>query len=145
MKIRLTTKDDMNALGSIAEAAGLFPADMISDMPKDDDIWLTCEFDEQPTGFAFARLEYPTEDAWNMLAIGVDPAQQRSGTGKALVAQIEAELREKGGRILIVDTSGTDDFAPARKFYETLGYEAEARIRDYWADGDDKVIFRKVL
>ena len=46
---------------------------------------------------------------------------------------------------MIVDTSGTDDFAMTRKFYSQNGYEEEARIRDFWADGDDKVIFRKAL
>lgn len=57
----------------------------------------------------------------------------------------EAHLQSLGQRLLIVDTSGTDDFALTRQFYATSGYEEEARIRDFWGEGDDKVIFRKSL
>jgi len=44
-----------------------------------------------------------------------------------------------------VETSGTADFAATRRFYRQNGYEEEGRIRDFWAAGDDKVIFRKPL
>jgi ribosomal protein S18 acetylase RimI-like enzyme len=40
---------------------------------------------------------------------------------------------------------GLDDFKDTRNFYETRGYVREAIIRDYWADGDDKVIYWKSL
>ena len=46
---------------------------------------------------------------------------------------------------MIVDTSGTEAFAETRAFYRKNGYTEEARIRDYWADGDDKITFRKPL
>ena len=54
-------------------------------------------------------------------------------------------LQAKGARILIADTSGTEAFAPPRAFYAANGYAEEARIRDFWATGDDKVVFWKAL
>lgn len=57
----------------------------------------------------------------------------------------EQRLRSLGQRILLVDTSSTDAFTLTRKFYTRNGYEEEARIRDFWSAGDDKVIFRKSL
>jgi hypothetical protein len=51
----------------------------------------------------------------------------------------------RGGRMLIVETSGSPDFERTRKFYIQCGYEEEARIRDFYATDDDKVVFRKVL
>lgn len=47
--------------------------------------------------------------------------------------------------MLIVDTSGSPDFEAVRRFYTTCGYQAEGRIRDFYATGYDKVTFRKVL
>ena len=51
----------------------------------------------------------------------------------------------QGARLIVVDTSGIEDFAGTRAFYARSGYDEEARIRDFWATGDDKVIFRKAL
>jgi len=54
-------------------------------------------------------------------------------------------LRQRGHRILIADTSGSDGFKIARNFYHKNAFTQEARIRDFWADGDDKIIFWKKL
>ena len=85
------------------------------------------------------------DGTWNMLALAVRPDLQGQRLGAALVRAAEKHLQDKGQRILIVDTSGTDAFALTRNFYVQNGYEEEVRIRDFWADGDDKVIFRKAL
>lgn len=68
-----------------------------------------------------------------------------NGCGGAIAKHLEAELKERGQRILIADTSGTDEFAQTREFYRKNGYAEEARIRDFWAAGDDKVVFWKSL
>ena len=80
-----------------------------------------------------------------MRAIGVYADAHRTGTGRALVARLEADLRAAGQRLLVVDTSSTDGYAAARAFYRSLEYEEEGRVRDFWTDGDDKVVFRKRL
>ena len=80
-----------------------------------------------------------------MLAIAVLPSEQGSGHGGAIAGHLEALLKDRGERILIADTSGTDDFARTRAFYRKQGYAEEARIRDFWAEGDDKIVFWKSL
>ena len=80
-----------------------------------------------------------------MLAIAILPKRQGGGKGGAIVAALEAHLAESGNRVLIADTSGTDDFAQTREFYRKNGYVEEARIRDFWAEGDDKIVFWKAL
>lgn len=52
-------------------------------------------------------------------------------------------LKARGGRMLLVETLASFDLAQA--FYRKYGYEEKARIRDFYAAGDDKVAFRKVL
>ena len=45
----------------------------------------------------------------------------------------------------LIETSGVPDFAAQRAFYAGLGYHEEARIRDFYAAGDDKIVFWKRL
>lgn len=41
--------------------------------------------------------------------------------------------------------SGLDSFELTRSFYRKNGYDEEARIRDFYRAGDDKIVFRKAL
>jgi ribosomal protein S18 acetylase RimI-like enzyme len=75
----------------------------------------------------------------------VDPAAQRRGIGHALLARVEAEVQARGGRLLLVETSSTPAYTSARQLYETSGYRCEAIIHDFYAPGDDLVIFSKNL
>ncbi|WP_299829665.1 GNAT family N-acetyltransferase [uncultured Roseobacter sp.] len=152
MKIRPTKHDDIAALQEVLKGTQLFPSEMLPNMVRnflsDDessDIWLTCEIEGKPVGFCYAVPEELAEGAWNMLAIAVLPTEQGGGCGSAIAKHLEEELKARGQRILIADTSGADDFAPTRDFYRKNGYAEEARIRDFWAAGDDKIVFWKSL
>ncbi|MEM9527502.1 MAG: GNAT family N-acetyltransferase, partial [Bacteroidota bacterium] len=82
---------------------------------------------------------------WNLYLIAVHHNQRSKGIGAALMAQVEKSLTDQGARILIVETSGLEAFARTRKFYRELGYTEEARIREFYSAGDDKVVFWKKL
>jgi ribosomal protein S18 acetylase RimI-like enzyme len=109
------------------------------------DLWMSCEVNGTAVGFCYAVPEKLTDGTWNMLAIAVHPKCQGGGHGGALVRSLETALRARGQRILLADTSGSDEFTLARSFYRKNGYVEEARIRDFWARGDDKVVFWKRL
>ncbi len=152
MEIRPTQHEDIAALQRVLDETELFPSEMLPEMvggflsnDETPDIWLTCEADGNAVGFCFAVPEELAEGTWNMLAIAVLPSLQGNGCGGALVKQLETRLKDRGQRILIADTSGTDEFAQTRAFYGKNGYSEEARIRDFWGAGDDKVIFWKSL
>lgn len=152
MTIRLTKYEDLPGLREVLEGTGLFPAEMLADLAsgflagdESAGLWLSCESGGQAMGFCYAVPEALTDGTWNMLAIAVLPARQGEGCGCALVARLEAILRDQGQRVLIADTSGTEAFARTRAFYSANGYAEEARIRDFWAEGDDKVVFWKSL
>jgi len=152
MTIRKTQADDIPALQAVLDATELFPSEMLPEMIAPflqglgtPEVWLTSHGQEGAQGFCYAVPEQLAEGTWNMLAIAVAPDQQGQGHGKALVAALEALLRKQGARILIADTSGIKAFANTRAFYEHADYTAEARIRDFWGPGDDKVIYWKAL
>lgn len=152
METRRTKSEDIPALKLVLDGTELFPSDMLSEMVSgflsdedSEDVWLTCESDSTAIGFCYAAPEQLTEGTWNMLAIAVLPSNQGDGAGSAIVRGLESSLREKGGRVLIAETSGSDAFAQTREFYRKNGYVEEARIRDFWARGDDKIVFWKAL
>ena len=151
MTIRTLHGDDLPHLARALDTIDLFPSDLLPDLAapflsgEGDDIWLTAEFDGSPVGLLYAVPEEAADRAWNMRAIGVHADRHGRGLGRALADRLEAILRERAQRVLIVDTSGTDGYAGSRAFYRRLGYEEEARVRDFWAEGDDKIVFRKVL
>lgn len=153
MKIRPTKPGDIPALKLVLDETELFPSDLLPDMlggvlSSDDEnqsVWLTAEVGNKAIGFCFAVPEALTEGTWNMRAIAVLPEEQGGGTGSAIVAALEALLAARGNRVLIVDTSGTESFAQTREFYLKNGYSEEACIRDFWAKGDDKIVFWKAL
>jgi ribosomal protein S18 acetylase RimI-like enzyme len=63
----------------------------------------------------------------------------------ALLRHVEQALAARGERLLLVETSGSPGFERTRAFYRKRGYEEEARIRDFYRAGEDKVVFRKAL
>lgn len=151
MDIRYTEPGDINDLKDVLDHTKLFQSDLLEDMLSgflngdNEELWLTCENNGRAIGFCYAVPEQMAEGTWNMLALAVLPEAQRQGIGRGLVAQMEAELQEQAARLMIVDTSGTHSFDGARAFYVKEGYSEEARIRDFWGKGDDKVIFWKAL
>lgn len=152
MKIRPTKHEDIAALQEVVDGTELFPSEMLPHMVhsflsdvEPSDIWLTCEVSGKAIGFCYAVPEELAEGAWNMLALAVLPGAQGSGYGGAVTKHLEAELKARSQRILIADTSGTEEFARTRAFYRKNGYAEEARIRDFWAKGDDKIVFWKSL
>lgn len=49
------------------------------------------------------------------------------------------------GRWSLLQFDRSPEFEYVRGFYRQHGYEEEARIRDFYAEGADKIIFRKAL
>jgi len=152
--IRPSTPDDMIALIAIADAIGFQPNELeqLSEMLADyfggdsdsDRFWLTDD-DNGPIGVAYCEPERMTNRTWNLQLIAIRPDRQGQGRGATLLRYVEQTLTARGGRMLLVETSGLPEFERTRAFYRQCGYEEEARIRDFYAAGDDKVVFRKVL
>lgn len=151
LNIRPITAADLPALRGLIDATGLFPGELLDGMTSaclagatDGEIWLTVD-DGGPVAVGYCAPERMTQGTWNMLLIAVHPERQRHGIGAALMRHVEALLRHQGARVLLVETSGLPAFARTRAFYQRLGYAEEARIREFYQAGEDKVIFRKVL
>ena len=84
-----------------------------------------------------------TDQTWNLQLIAIRPDRQGQGRGTKLLRYVEQMLTAQGGRILLVETSSSLERTQA--FYHKCGYEQVACIRDFYAAGYDKIVFRKVL
>lgn len=96
-------------------------------------------------GFALFGLTPCTVATWDLYWIVVDPGAQRLGIGRRLMAAAEDTIRVHQGQLIVVETSSRDDYRPTRAFYESLSYDRVARIPNYYAPGDDLVVFVKPL
>ena len=67
------------------------------------------------------------------------------GIGRKLLAETETRITGEKGRAVYAETSSQTKYAPTRNFYEKNGYAAEAVLKDFYAPGDDKFIYKKRL
>lgn len=151
LTIRPAERQDIPAIKSVAENAELFPPEMLEDMisayldRSSNDVWFVALAGDRLVGFGFCEPERMTSGTWNLLAIGVLDDWRGRGVGAAMMRQLEDRLRATGERILIVETLGTPAFERTRSFYRTNGYVEEARIREFYEPGGDKVVYWKHL
>jgi ribosomal protein S18 acetylase RimI-like enzyme len=86
-----------------------------------------------------------TDAVYDLYWIVVHPDFWNRGMGTALLLHAEADLKDRQARLLLIETSSLPGYAIPRAFYQKHGYRELARIPDYYAIGDHKLIFGKVL
>lgn len=154
--IRPTTPAESDTLVRMAAGTGVFKPleiDTLRELLDDyhsgaegaDAHAVTVEESGVPVGFAYFAPTPMTEGTWHLYWIVVDKSIQARGVGARLMAHVEGEIVRLGGRVLLIETSSLPNYELTRKFYLKLGYEHEATVRDFYADGDDQVIFRARL
>ncbi len=150
--IRPVQKQDLPSIRRVIDSSELFPSEMLDDMiapffgsNENGSIWLTSGPAEQPNAVAFCAPEPMTEGTWNLYLIAVHEDQRGTGIGTAIMRHLETHLKDAGQRVLLVETSGLPEFEQTRKFYDQNGYAKEARIRDFYSEGEDKIVFHRYL
>jgi ribosomal protein S18 acetylase RimI-like enzyme len=95
---------------------------------------------ERVLGYACVGPTPATEGTYDLYWLAVDPAAQGQGVGRALMREVERDLRARGARLLLVETSSRPDYENTRAFYARCGYVEAARIRDFYAPADDRIM-----
>ncbi len=150
--IRKIIKNDLQKLKEIIDSNELFPSDLLDEMSSDFftnelslDVWLTAEHLDNPIAVLYFAPERMTVGTYNLYLIAIQKELQGKGFGKEIMTFVEQYLKELNGRILIVETSGLPEFELTRKFYDKCNYERSAVIKEFYQEGEDKVIFWKKL
>jgi ribosomal-protein-alanine N-acetyltransferase len=102
-------------------------------------VWLVALEGEQVVGYVGSQTVIDESD---MMNIAVHPGFRRRGIAEALVAELEAALRQRGSRALTLEVR--DSNAPAIALYEKLGFAQVGLRKNYYRNPkEDARILRK--
>jgi ribosomal protein S18 acetylase RimI-like enzyme len=150
-------QEDGSQIQDITARAGVFSQEEVECVSKLWEEYLTlgsehCGYNfivdrdgDQVLGFACYGPRDLTDGVFDLYWIAVDPKARRNSVGRRLLTTSEEAAREIGGRMLVIETSGTPPYEVTRKFYLSMGYAIEATIKDFYMMGDNLMIFIKRL
>lgn len=154
--IRASVKSDREAVLTFSEASGYFRPDEL-DIAKEvfddsmiddaDGSYLSFTYVEngKPVGWLCFGPAPCAIGAFDIYWVVVSASSRRKGIGKAMLQYAEKLISGMDGRLIVIETSGQSLYESTMNFYRKLGYEEDSRTKDFYAPGDDKVVFVKRL
>jgi D-alanine-D-alanine ligase-like ATP-grasp enzyme/GNAT superfamily N-acetyltransferase len=107
--------------------------------------FLVGEVDGRVAGYACWGPIPGTRASADLYWIVVHPREQGKGVGAALLTAAEEWMAAAGRTRVYVETSTRAQYDPTRRFYQVCGYDLTAELVDFYAPGDGKALFLKVL
>ncbi len=157
MRIRPIEAKDRNRVCEIIQAVGNFNErevtvaielvdDSISDFSSGD--YISCVLEDelgQVQAFGCYGQTPLTDSTYDFYWMAVHPEVQGKGFGRELIKFVEDDIRARGGKLLVLETSSQESYFRTTNFYQKSGYELNTRIRDFYKSNDDKLIYVKYL
>ena len=154
--IRQTIQRDREPIRQFLEVTGFFRTDEIivalevlddalKGGPEGPYQSFTLECDGEVAGWVCFGPTPCTVGTYDIYWIAVSPRHQARGFGTMLLLHAEELIRHRGGRISVIETSSREIYHPTRQFYLKKGYTESARIKDFYAPGDDEIVYTKLL
>jgi GNAT superfamily N-acetyltransferase len=147
---------DVAAVQKLVKATGYFSpaeqdiatelvAERLARGPASGYEFLLADGDGRLDGYACYGQIPCTVASFDLYWIAVHPEVQGTGLGRRLLRESERRVRDLDGVAVYAETSGRAQYASTRAFYEKCGYDVAAVLTDFYAPGDDKVVFVKRL
>ena len=112
---------------------------------ESDYCFIFAEKNNQLIGYSCYGLIPCTVSSFDLYWIAVHPDFQGKGLGKLLLKDTESLVYKAGGRRIYVETSYKSQYESTRAFYEKCGYKLLSLLEDFYADGDSKATYCKIL
>jgi ribosomal protein S18 acetylase RimI-like enzyme len=152
--MRKLRQDDIPMLEEILVTTGAFTdaevavaiellETVINDPLQQDYEVAVADIGERVAGYVLFGPVPLTEGNYDLYWIAVDPSSQGSGVGRRLLKHAEEQVRQRGARMLCLETSSQGGYQRTRSFYEQAGYVEESCIRDFYKPGDDRLTYVK--
>lgn len=154
MNIRsMTSKDKSGVIRILQNTPEFTPAEVvladevISDYlfnPAESGYFiLVAEVDSSVAGYICYGPTPITEGTWDIYWIAVDHNIQGQGIGRKLMEAVEEKIKEAEGRLILIETSSKPGYEKTNLFYQRAGYKEACRIIEFYAIGDDQIIYEK--
>lgn len=157
MVVRKTERQDFETIRSIVTATEVFTKEEIEIAVELLEIFLNDPTQQDYEMFSYVDSEHKvlgyicvgptpaTIATFDLYWIAVDPSSHSKGIGTVLLNYTEDVLKQRGGRLLIAETSSTPKYDKTREFYERKKFQRLAHIKEYYKPGDDLIIYGKYL
>ncbi len=155
--VRRIERGDREAIRALVEGTGAFKphevdvamelVDVALTDPKQDDYhpYVVVEDDGTVVAYACFGKNPMTRHTWDLYWIATRKDRMGKGYGRKMVAFVLEQVRARGGRLLVIETSSKESYGTTRVFYEKIGCTLAARLPGYYDEGDDKLIYLKTL
>lgn len=152
---RQIMKTDADAIENIVRSSGFFSeaeinlaielaTEKIAD-EKSSYEFLFAESANNILAYTCFGLIPATDASYDLYWIAVDEQFRGKGYGKDIMIKTEYAIQSLGGKHVYAETSSRGLYKPTHIFYENCGYLREAFLKDFYAEGDSKIIYSKAL
>jgi len=155
--IRKAIREDRSALKQLLSKITVFDAedraiaiellDIYLEDPAQEDykFFVASDEDSQMIGYICYGPTPLTEGTYDLYWIAVDPQYAGEGVGTLLMKQLESTLKANYSRLVVIETSSSQQYELTRRFYMKNGYCLAETIKDFYRPGEDRVTFVKYL
>ena len=150
------TEKDLEIVRAITESTGFFykeEVDTAIELVEDRLLkgmrcgyhFLFAEQDGRTVGYTSFGPIACTRESYDLYWICVAGDYRGKGLGTQLLEQSEESIAALGGSRVYIETSARPFYEPTRAFYLRRGYSLVAELEDFYAPGDAKAMYLKVL
>ncbi len=151
--VRRIEPGDREAIRALVQGTGAFKphevdvamelVDVALGNPTQDDYhpYVVAEDDGTIVAYACFGKNPMTRHTFDLYWIATRKDRMGKGYGRTMVEFVLEQVRARGGRLLVIETSSKESYGDTRAFYDKIGCTLAAQIRDYYDEGDDKLIY----
>ncbi len=151
--VRRIERGDREAIRALIEGTDAFKphevdvaielVDVALGNPKQDDYhpYVVVEDDGTVVAYACFGKNPMTRFTYDLYWIATRKDRMGKGYGRRMVAFVVEQVKSRGGRLLVIETSSKESYGDTRAFYDKIGCTLAAQITDYYDEGDDKLIY----
>jgi GNAT superfamily N-acetyltransferase len=150
------TERDLESVRAITESTGFFYKEEVDTAVElvEDRLtkglrcgyhFLIAEQDGRTVGYTTFGPIACTRESFDLYWICVSGDFRGKGLGSQLLEQSEEAIAALGGTRVYIETSARPLYEPTRAFYLARGYTQIALLDDFYAPGDAKAMYLKVL